>query len=102
ANISAANPMSMLLGAGTPMPTGQNLQDKYTELTGGQYTHDPQYKTGEYAKTAGSFAPNLLGGEASIPLKLATRVLGPAAATQAAGDVAKEIAPEWEGTARTV
>jgi len=91
-----------MFGAGKPLPTGQYLQDKYTELTGGQYTHDPQYWTGDVAKTAGSFAPNLIGGEASIPLKLATRVLGPAAATEAAGAAAKEVAPEWEGTARTV
>lgn len=61
---------------------------------------EPQTTAGEYAETAGEFATNALfpGGLATR----AARVGIPALTSETAGQVAQEVAPEYEGAARLV
>ena len=71
--------------------------------------HAPQNETEQNVATVSSFLPalatknpaGLTGGQALIR-KLVTRVLAPAAVTEKAGDVAHEVAPEYEGAVRFI
>ena len=51
--------------------------------------HAPQTVAGEYAQTAGEFAPAALGGGEGLLSKLLTRVAAPAAASETAGQLTK-------------
>ena len=69
------------------------ITDKADELTGGVTKYEPKTTTGKYAKTVGEFAPGLIGGgEGLIPkaLKLATDVIVPGVASEAAGQYAEK------------
>lgn len=62
--------------------------------------HQPQTVAGEYARTAASFIPNaILPGGAGTRV---ARVVVPAAASETAGQLAREYAPELETPARIV
>ena len=52
--------------------------------------YKPQTTTGRYAETAASFAPAVLGGEASLGARLLGRVLAPEAGSQLAGSAVDE------------
>lgn len=60
-----------------------NINNAVSKPFGGYY--QPQTTTGRYAEKAASFAPALIGGEASLGSKLLGRVLAPAAGAQLAG-----------------
>lgn len=72
-------------------PTSGDIQGKIEETTGPFYK--PKTRAGEYAQTAGEFAPAAIGGEASA-IARAGRVLLPAAASETAGQVTKGTAAE--------
>lgn len=56
--------------------------------------HKPQSAAGEYAQTAGEFAPAILGGGEGLLSKLLTRVAIPSTASETAGQLAKGTAAE--------
>lgn len=56
--------------------------------------YKPETMAGKYTRTAGEYAPALLGGGEGLISKLATRVLAPAAASEAAGLVTEGTAAE--------
>jgi hypothetical protein len=56
--------------------------------------YKPQTLLGQYADTAVQFLPALLGGPESLALKLGTRVLAPAIASETAGQLTKDTAAE--------
>ncbi|OSI68882.1 hypothetical protein [Bradyrhizobium canariense] len=56
--------------------------------------YKPQTAAGKFTHTAAEYAPALLGGGEGLISKLATRVLAPAAASEAAGKVAEGTAAE--------
>lgn len=66
--------------------TSHAIQKKIEEYTGEFYK--PQTIYGEYAQTAGEFAPAALGGEASL-LARGARTLIPAATSETAGQLTK-------------
>lgn len=68
-------------------PASADIQKKVEGVTGQFYK--PQTIAGEYAQTAGEFAPGLIGGGEGLMARLATRVLLPAAASETAGQVTK-------------
>jgi hypothetical protein len=68
-------------------PSSADIQ-KGIEGVAGQF-HKPQTTAGEYAQTAGEFAPAVLGGGEGLLSRLMTRVALPAAASETAGQVTK-------------
>lgn len=85
-----ADVLALTGGEGT-----KEFQDKYgsqalrqgiTNQTGYQF-HKPQNFGERLAETGGSFLPNMIGGGASIPVKMATRVALPAVAAEVAGEL---------------
>lgn len=64
------------------LPTVGQANEALSHPTGGYY--QPKTTAGRYAETASSFAPAILGGEASLPARLLGRVLAPAAGSQLA------------------
>lgn len=77
-------------------PTSQELQKKVEGVTGEFYK--PQTVLGEYAQTAGEFAPAMIGGPGSVGSKLLSRVAAPALASETAGQITKGT--EFEPYAR--
>lgn len=77
---------------GPLLPTSTGIQ-KGVEGVAGDF-HKPQTVAGEYAQTAGEFAPAILGGGEGLMAKLATRVAAPAAASETAGQLTKGTALE--------
>jgi hypothetical protein len=67
---------------------GSENQVKALESVTGDL-HKPQTTAGEYAQTAGEFAPALLGGGEGLMQKLATRVAAPASVSETAGQLTK-------------
>lgn len=88
--------------AGVQLPTSRSVNEALLNVepeSVREWTaHEPQTTAGEYARTGGNFAPNILfPGRA--PMRLA-RVAVPAAASETAGQLAREYAPELETPAR--
>lgn len=78
--------------------TSEDANQAISKPFGGYY--QPQTTTGRYAEKAASFAPALVGGEASLGSKLLGRVLAPAAGAQLAGSaVSAENHPILHGAA---
>ena len=77
---------------GPLLPTSGGIQKAIEGQTGEFYK--PKTTAGEYAQTAGEFAPAMLGGPESIAAKLLTRVAAPAAASETAGQLTKDTALE--------
>lgn len=73
-------------------PTSRDLRGGLEKVTGPLY--EPKTTAGEYAQTGGEFLPGVIGGGASIPVKLATRVAAPALASETAGQATKGTAAE--------
>ena len=69
-----------------------NIKKQIEGATGEFYK--PQTTAGEYARTIGEFAPNLLGGPGSVGRKLLTHVVAPAIASEAAGQLTEGTAFE--------
>lgn len=69
------------------IPTSASLQKNVEGVTGDFYK--PKTAAGEYAQTAGEFAPAVLGGGEGLMAKLATRVAAPAIASETAGQLTK-------------
>lgn len=68
------------------LPTIGQANQAISKPFGGYY--EPKTTAGRYTETAASFAPALVGGEASLPSRLLGRVLAPAAGSMAAGSLA--------------
>lgn len=63
--------------------------------------HAPQNTSEEWGQTFGNFAPALLSGPAGWG-RAAARTLVPTIATEGTGQLTRQLAPEWEDTARMV
>lgn len=72
-----------LMGA----PSSEQLKGTIEGATGPLY--QPKGTTEEVAQTVGEFLPGLIGGPETIAAKLGTRVLAPALASEAAGQITK-------------
>lgn len=68
-------------------PTSADIQSGIEGVTGKFY--EPQTTVGEFARTAGQFAPAMVGGPGSAGAKLLTRVTAPALASEGAGQLTK-------------
>ncbi len=71
---------------------------KVSPAVGGALAYQPRTTPGEYARTIGQFAPAAL-----VPGSAGTRVaavLAPALTSETAGQVARKVAPQYEGGAR--
>lgn len=73
-------------------PSSGDIQKGIESVTGDFYK--PKTVAGEYAQTAGEFAPALLGGGEGLMAKLLTRVAVPATASETAGQITKGTAVE--------
>lgn len=73
-------------------PSSADIQKGVEGVTG--EFHKPQTVAGEYAQTAGEFAPAVLGGGEGLMAKLATRVAIPAVTSETAGQLTKGTALE--------
>lgn len=73
-------------------PSSGDIQKGIENVTG--EFHKPQTVAGEYAQTAGEFAPAVLGGGEGLLSKLLTRVAIPAAGSETAGQLTKGSALE--------
>jgi hypothetical protein len=70
----------------------ESLQRGLESVTGP--LHKPQTTAGEFAQTAGEFAPGLLGGGEGLMARLAKQVAAPAIASETAGQATKGTAAE--------
>jgi len=70
------------------------------ERAGGFKLPEAETVPGEYARTIGGFAPNILGGPGGIASRLITRAVIPGAASEAAGRLAEGTG--YEGPARLI
>ncbi len=68
-------------------PTSADLQSGIEGVTGKFY--EPQTTVGEFARTAGQFAPGMIGGTGGAGAKLLSRVAAPALASEGAGQLTK-------------
>lgn len=92
ANIDRVKSMARQATMATPLaplsgPTTQDLTRTVQSVTGDFYK--PKSVAGEYAQTAGEFAPGMLGGPAGLVRRAVTQVALPAAASETAGQVTK-------------
>lgn len=69
------------------IPTAESIQKGIEGVTGEFYK--PKTVAGEYAQTAGEFAPALIGGPETLAAKALTRVAIPAAVSETAGQLTK-------------
>jgi hypothetical protein len=69
------------------LPTAGGIQKAIEGYTGDFYK--PKTTAGEYAQTAGEFAPGLMGGEGSLLARGLSRVAIPAATSETAGQLTK-------------
>ncbi len=76
---------------GNFLPTSAGIQKKIEGVTGQFY--EPKTTAGQYAQTIGEFAPAALGGPETLGARL-LRVLGPAVASETAGQATKGTALE--------
>jgi hypothetical protein len=75
----------------TALPTGADLQKRVEQYTG--KFHEPQTTAGEYARTLGEFAPGLAFPGGAVQRVLGN-VVGPAVASETAGQMTKGTAAE--------
>jgi len=75
----------------TGLPSSAQIEQAVKPVTG--ELHKPETTAGEYAQTAGEFAPNMLG-PGGLWRKAFMQWLGPAAATETAGQLTKGTAAE--------
>lgn len=68
-------------------PTSADIQSGIEGVTGKFY--EPQTTVGEFARTAGQFAPGIIGGPGGAGAKLLSRVAAPALASEGAGQLTK-------------
>lgn len=73
-------------------PSSSDIQKEVEGVTGEFYK--PKTVAGEYAQTAGEFAPALIGGPETIGAKLVSRVAVPAVVSETAGQLTKGTAAE--------
>lgn len=78
-------------------PTSQDIQQGVEGVTGEFYK--PKTTAGEYAQTAGEFAPAVIGGPESLLAKVGTRVAAPAFVSETAGQATKGTPLEPYGRA---
>jgi len=76
-----------------PPTYGSSDIQKGIEGVTGQF-YEPKTTAGEYAQTAGEFLPAMIGGPESLAAKAATRVVGPAVASETAGQLTKGTVAE--------
>lgn len=69
-----------------------NIRKTIEGVTGDFYK--PQTTAGEYARTIGEFAPNMLGGLGGVGRKLLTNVLAPSIFSETAGQLTEGTAAE--------
>jgi hypothetical protein len=86
----------------TVLPTYDDWKKRVEGVTGEFY--EPKSTAGEYARTIGEFAPLAIpaimtGGVAAAPAA-AGAVAGPAIVSETAGQVARQVAPDYEPLAR--
>src|SRR5262245_24162455 len=81
--------------------TGPGSQDtqKAIESYTGQF-YKPKTTAGEYAQTVGEFAPAALAGPGKLGQRLFMQAVAPALTSETAGQIARQVAPEYEGAAR--
>ena len=97
---------SELLGRGNPNTVAGQTLPHYGDYKGAfeQFTgkfYEPQTVAGEYARTAGEFAPLAAGGGG--PINMAVRVAAPAVASETAGQMTKGTSYEpWARMAGSV
>jgi hypothetical protein len=85
-------PMRLAMEAtGAHFPTTQELTRGLESVTGPLY--EPKTTAGRYAQTIGEFAPAAIGGPETLGARL-LRVMGPAVASETAGQLAKGTALE--------
>jgi hypothetical protein len=84
------------------MPTTDEVETQITDpLMGDTLKHDPQTVVGEYAKTGAEFLPAALGNRGSL-IRRGAQVAIPAITSETAGQVAEQVAPEFEPVARAL
>lgn len=76
----------------TSLPTSASLQKNVEGVTGEFYK--PQGAAEDIASKIGQFAPAVIGGPEAMAAKLATRVVAPAIASEAAGKLAEGTAAQ--------
>lgn len=79
-------------GAMADLPTSADTTSALENVTG--KLHEPQTTAGEYARTAGEFAPAALAGPGGIARRTITQALIPAAASETAGQMTEGTAAE--------
>lgn len=67
------------------LPGSEAIRNAVEGVTGQFY--EPKTGAGKLAETVGEFAPAVIGGPEALAVKLGTRVLAPAAASAAAGEL---------------
>lgn len=77
------------------LPTGQQIANRVQQVTGPFY--EPKTVAGEYARTAGQFAPGIAMGGGSLPARIASTAAA-AGASETAGQMTKGT--EYEPYAR--
>ena len=84
-----------MMGPAGLMPTSGQITKSVEGITGPMY--EAKTVPGQYAQTAGQFAPSMLLGPGSVPMKAAS-ALGGALGSETAGQLTK--GSEWEPYAR--
>lgn len=79
--------------------TSQNVTGAIESVTGPLYK--PQTAIGEFANTAAEFAPGIIFSAGTLPQRLAQTFV-PAVTSEGAGQVARQVAPDYENVARLV
>ncbi len=80
-----------IIGAMAAGPTSQQVQSIVSPVAG---DYEPQTTGGKVFDTAVRFAPAAIGGPETLAAKIGTRVLAPAAASEAAGQLAEGTGAE--------
>lgn len=86
------NKFGLGVAPSTPVGTSAQITKGLEQLTGSSLA--PKTTLGEYARTAGEFAPAMLGGPESVFAKLVTRVAAPAIASEGLGQLTAGTAAE--------
>lgn len=77
-------------------PTTEDIRNNVTDpLIGDALKHEPQTIPGKFTQTGVEFLPAAFGNRASL-FRRAAQVAVPAASSETAGEIAHEIAPEYE------
>lgn len=84
---------AQMIGGGSNPLGGENLRAGLSALTGGATDYQPQTTAGEYARTAGEFAPAAIAGPGGL-LRKAAMTAVPSAASETAGQLTEGTALE--------